>query len=95
MYSADAYHPSERPTLKNRRLKVLYHLFMGSFRKTYAYLRMSALNCTLLNSLVAIKFASSLTVFSLRVLIVRTYNNKVYCWNHSSFESPIVWDVVQ
>ena len=68
MYSADAYHPSERPTLKNRRLKVLYHLFMGSFRKTYAYLRMSALNCTLLNSLVAIKFASSLTVFSLRVL---------------------------
>ena len=32
--------------------------------------RMSALNCILLNSLVAIKLASSLTVFSLRVLIV-------------------------
>ena len=30
--------------------------------------RMSALNCILLNSLVAIKLASSLTVFSLRVL---------------------------
>ena len=33
--------------------------------------RMSALNCILLNSLVAIKFASSLTVFSSRVLIER------------------------
>lgn len=35
MYSADAYHPSERPTLKYRRLKVFNHLFMGSFPKTY------------------------------------------------------------